>query len=184
MSSDFTLVARQELAEVEARIAATPDGRKAAHLRELLGIYGESSPKRQDVAVHVTGVSAAFRTGSARVASGRNRSPERQKILDTVETYLAARTEPVRTGDLFEYLNSVGVPVPGTNPINNLSALLSNAPDFIAHGRSGWTLAKKELAADAEPLAKEASTATQEGPTNHGTEPQAQGGEARPGGGT
>ncbi len=122
-------------------------------------------------------------------AGGRSRSPERQAILDAAKLFLRTRPVvdrhyPCRTRWILEHLTALGIEVPGTNPINNLSAMLSNAPGFIAHGKRGWTLAENENPDDADSLEEEASPGSIESEPDQLTEPRAQGGEARPGGGT
>ena len=68
----------------------------------------------------------------------RQARPERAK--QTARLYVANRAGPVPTADIYEHLTGLGVPIRGENPVNNLSAMLSNSGIFKANGRAGSTL--------------------------------------------
>ena len=71
----------------------------------------------------------------------RRTSPERQKALEAARLFLVNHPGPVPTTRIYEHVVGLGITVAGTNPLNNLSAMLSNADTiFQSNGRSGWTL--------------------------------------------
>jgi hypothetical protein len=65
---------------------------------------------------------------------------ETQVILDEVARLLKNRPLPTPTAEILRELNEKGITVPGDNPQNNLSAMLSYSEFFKSHGRHGWTL--------------------------------------------
>lgn len=109
-------------------------------------------------------------------------SPERQAILDLAKAFLAPRLYPTTTMEIFEHI-SRQMEIPGKEPRNNLSAMLSNSSEFQSHGRAGWTLAEKQEASgdrlsEKSPEAPVSSAAT---PT---AEPSVRPVDPVPGGGT
>jgi hypothetical protein len=71
---------------------------------------------------------------------GRKRSPERERALEETTKFLAGKTAPTRLGEIDEHLERLGIRIGGSDPLNNLSALLSTSGQFRAHGRAGWTI--------------------------------------------
>lgn len=65
-------------------------------------------------------------------------------IVGAVIEMLANRREPMRTAEIHTELVKRGLFVPGKNPINNLSAHLSNRDSFVSTPR-GWTLRNPQL---------------------------------------
>ena len=59
--------------------------------------------------------------------------------------FLGGKIAPTTTRNASPILKSEGITYPGESPLNNLSAALSNASEFVSHGRAGWTLAEIEL---------------------------------------
>jgi hypothetical protein len=86
---------------------------------------------------------ASFGTAVVRMARapGRKRSPEREQALREAELFLNGKTVPVKTAEIYGMLQFKGIQITGEDPKSNLSAMLSNAPQFESHGRDGWTLA-------------------------------------------
>ncbi len=77
----------------------------------------------------------------------------------------------------------MGVQIGGNDPQNNLSAMLSNSPEFISNGRMGWILARNAPAW--EHATNNSADASVEGTASaDDLEPEAKGREAGPGGGT
>lgn len=70
----------------------------------------------------------------------RQASPERTRAIETARLYVTNRAGPVPTADIYEHLTGLGITIRGENPVNNLSAMLSNSGAFKANGRAGWTL--------------------------------------------
>jgi hypothetical protein len=73
--------------------------------------------------------------------SGRKPSPERIQALLIAKETIRGKSEPTKTADIFAKIKEAGVWIGGTDPQNNLSAMLHNSDDFKSHGRAGWTLA-------------------------------------------
>jgi hypothetical protein len=131
----------KEIADIRLDITMRPDPRlqKLNELERLRTLYIDanvvaprsSTPGADDVE-HLRNA----RSGSA----GRKRSPERQAAIEESANYLKNKTEPVKTSELVEMLRYKNVQLPGTDPVSNLSAMLSNSPLFESHGRMGWTL--------------------------------------------
>jgi hypothetical protein len=155
-----------EIAEIETDIARNPDPRvaKIARLREIRHAYvaaqGSSRPAPEVSASAVArptpleSLTAALaaavtpRQGGLIVPRpyGRRPSPERQRAITAMKEFLADKAAPTRTTEIYEHLQSRGIAVGGTEPLNNLSAMLSNASEFQSHGRLGWTLQRVEEA--------------------------------------
>jgi hypothetical protein len=181
MASKVEQALIQEIAEVEAAIAATPLARQLARLKDMLALYRGLSNVSDTLSEAIARADAEEASPAGK--TGRARSPETQAVIDAAKAFLAQRAgaglmslpTPIPTGHIYRHLTNIGVKISGKNPANNLSAILSNAPEFVSHGRVGWTLAENENPADAVSLTEEAST---------GLIQPAQGGEARPGGGT
>lgn len=189
MVSKVEIALEQEIAEMRAILDATPEARKLAKLIQMLELYRGLGNVSAAIARELAAGEMAEAVGTR--TFGRARSPERQAVIDAVKEYLRSqptdtfdRPLPVRTSVIYKHLQKIGVPVPGTSPQNNLSAMLSNDPDFKSNGRNGWTLAENENPVDAESRAEAASTGLNDDLASGLVEPPAQGGEARPGGGT
>lgn len=83
---------------------------------------------------------------------------------------------PVKTADLLEMIGKDGITFAGNAPQNVLSSLLSRSPDVVSKGgHIGWTLKEWDTAGGAEVGANTPPADDQ---------PEAQGREAGPGGGT
>lgn len=190
MASKVETALEQEIAELRAILDTHPIAKKLKKLVAMLDIYRGVDEKvvdavERDLATYVVAEAIGPRS------TGRSRSPERQAVIDATVEFLRTRpvgiagtVPPYTTSWIFKHLTDTGVTVPGTNPQNNLSAMLSNAREFVSHGRAGWTLAENENPADAETLTEQASTGLNDDLAGGLVEPPAQGGEARPGGGT
>jgi hypothetical protein len=72
---------------------------------------------------------------------GRKASPARVQAVQEAIAYLRDKKGPVKTADIYAHIKELQIPIAGGDPQNNLSALLNKAPEFVSHGRAGWTLA-------------------------------------------
>jgi hypothetical protein len=73
---------------------------------------------------------------------GRKASEQTQKIMDLcADSLRAAFGQPVPTVKLLDLLVANDIAVPGKDPRNSLSAILSHSPRFRSRGRAGWVLA-------------------------------------------
>lgn len=180
MASKVEVALEQEIAELRAVLAATPEAQRLSRLVQMLELYRGAGNIMETTESRLRPLGGAT---SVTGQSGRTRSPQRQAVIDATIAFLRAQPrvgvfdipDPVRTITIYEHLKETGVAVPGSNPQNNLSAMLSAHPAFRSHGREGWTLRENTNPADAE---------TQAEPASAGLNDPAQGGEARPGGGT
>jgi hypothetical protein len=64
--------------------------------------------------------------------------------LSLARKLLNGRGDPTKTSEIFSFLSQMGIEIGGTDPKSNLSAMLSTHPDFVSHGRTGWTLKENE----------------------------------------
>ena len=78
----------------------------------------------------------------------RKPSAEREAALQFARDFLDGKTTPTPTREIFAAMEDAEIGLAGANPMNNLSAMLSNSDEFNSHGRRGWVLAKDD------PLAK------------------------------
>jgi hypothetical protein len=67
----------------------------------------------------------------------------REEALKEARAILDGKTEPTRITDIDARLTEKGIRLGGSDPLNNLSALLSTSGEFTAHGRAGWTLTQQ-----------------------------------------
>ncbi|WP_142252398.1 hypothetical protein [Bradyrhizobium sp. UNPF46] len=130
-----------EIAQLEAELESDPRFLRLKRLRTLREGYldlpavapSNAAPSDQQESYFTLGPGPAQR-------SGRRRSPERELALQEARMLLRGKTEPTRITEIDAHLEARGIRLGGSDPLNNLSALLSGAGDFIAHGRAGWTL--------------------------------------------
>lgn len=138
--SDFIDSLRKEIKALEADIRNNPDVRvaKLHGLLDLAKYYGLTAAVPPE-----TGNAPAFEVKYAdgKIKVRRRSSPERQRALELAEEFLGQATAPVKTSEIWNYIIKAGIVIPGENPQNNLSAMLSNSDRFRAHGRAGWTIA-------------------------------------------
>lgn len=179
MSDSFLRALDVEIADLERDLASNPTYLKLCEATRLRAMYDQSANhERSD---------ASMTPDSAAQGGTRKRSvsPSRQAIVDGVLEILRYRDGyPTKTAHILDKLSAKGISVPGTNPKNNLSAMLSNSDLFVSHGRVGWTLAENETAADENSSDEVSAAAEQDAWAGYPSEPPAQGREAGPGGGT
>jgi hypothetical protein len=77
-----------------------------------------------------------------RKPGGRRPSPERLRAVSAAKKFVRGKIGPVPISAIFEHLCTLGITIKGSDPKNNLSAMLSNTEGFNSHGRSGWTLSE------------------------------------------
>lgn len=70
--------------------------------------------------------------------------PVAKNIADAVQGVLEQAGKPMKTTALHNALMNMGIAVPGQNPINNLSARLSNDKRFFST-KDGWTIRSPSL---------------------------------------
>lgn len=130
-----------EISELQAALAKDPRYMRLTQLLEMRQAYlGLPSIEAQTRIQQRTMFAADDEIADAPSRGGRRRTPEREQALREAKTLLAGRTEPTRITDIDAHLVAKGIRLGGSDPLNNLSALLSTSGEFIAHGRAGWTL--------------------------------------------
>ncbi|TIO72180.1 MAG: hypothetical protein E5X74_33045 [Mesorhizobium sp.] len=127
--ADFLAALKSEIRDIEAELRNDPRFRKWESLRSVLSLYQESgmaeAPSEDQMARTIT----------------RAPSENRARALELARLFLRNRSGPTPTRDIYDHIVSNGGEIGGKDPVNNLSAMLSNSDDFQSNGRAGWTLA-------------------------------------------
>jgi hypothetical protein len=144
----FVAKLREEIASTEADLASDPRWVRLQALRDMLRLY-ESDPE-------------VVRLSSRPTAEGVDRkrprtSGARKQALEVARNFLANASVPIPTASIYDVVRKAGVLIGGENPKNNLSAMLYHAPDFVSHGRQGWTLIESEMRVAPSTEAEEAT---------------------------
>jgi hypothetical protein len=174
--SSFVKALDAEIADLERELEGNPTYMKLCEAKRLRAVYTKSEPAPRPATRPAPATSRPFSSGAGAA------------ILSAIRDFIADKREPTPTRDLMEWLEVSGVEVGGANPQNVVSSMLSKSPEFISHGRSGWTLAVPEgretEKADDLTLPGMQSSAPIENRPSQPVELQAKGREAVPGGGT
>jgi len=165
VSGSFVEALAAEIDGIEAELSADPRFIKLNELKRLRELYSQENARTE---VNVL-QRLKFPT-PARAYGGRTPSPERQGILDAAKAYLVGRNHPTPTSEIYDAIRG-SVNIPGTNPKNNLSAMLSNSTEFQSHGRVGWTLTPKTPEASGDLLTRSAPEASMSSPASPAGEP-------------
>ena len=139
----YVAATREQIAALEAEIAAHPDPRsiKLRALREVLRAYDGDTSVPMPVPAKVPDPFPLLRSPSASGERKREHtSTARRDALRIASEVLTRSTGPVTTAAIYYAVARAGVSIGGENPKNNLSAMLHHAPEFESHGRQGWTL--------------------------------------------
>lgn len=181
MSNDFLSALTAEIETLVAELEADPRQQKLRELRRVEALYnGHPVPA---IRQRIRPVAAAASTPPR-----RSPSPERLAILDQAKKFIAGRHHPTPTAEIYETL-ALMMEIPGKDPKNNLSAMLSNSPEFVSHRRAGWTLASESPAktpeATGDLLTRSAPAASMSSPASPAGEPHSvRPVDPAPGGGT
>lgn len=76
----------------------------------------------------------------AAALSRKARMAIKAQVLDVVDNYFGDSNGPYKTGHLYKVVTNSGLTVPGKDPRNNLSAMLSNSDSFESTP-DGWVRA-------------------------------------------
>lgn len=174
--SGFLDALDREVADLEQQLAAHPAFKKLTELRRVRAMYvGEGG---NQPAPNQTASSQPPRSNYAPTG-------KRGEVLEAALQFLRGQAQPVRTGAILDHLKSIGVQVTGSVPANTVSSLLSKSDDAKSLGwHVGWVATKKSSTGDANKPYHGASPVNVERQVDFLTEPEAQGREAGPGGGT
>jgi hypothetical protein len=143
----FLIALDEEIRSLRASLDNDARSIKLKELERVRALYQadhESSSFRvADIHAHLPKLDIpnfAKANGAGMPEPRRRLSPERQSAIEAVRQFIQGKTEPTKTVDLLAHLNAKGIEIGGSDPMNNLSALLSTSAIFHANGRSGWTL--------------------------------------------
>ncbi|MEH2473000.1 hypothetical protein V1281_005810 [Nitrobacteraceae bacterium AZCC 2161] len=157
----FTQALDAEIAALETEIEADPRLVKLRELKRVRALYdapvvaahpstfsvGSQHFSSQHFVQSVNRLANAASTAAQLAMEGipprtpgRKPSPERVLAMKEAAEFLKGKNEPVKTADIYAHIESLGIPIGGEDPQNNLSAMLNKAPEFQSHGRAGWTL--------------------------------------------
>ncbi len=131
-----------EIMRLEAELAADPRAVKLQELKRVRSLYDDGKEASQTKPGVTIIVEAKTSENSAPLSDkpGRKMSPERVEALMVTRALLTGKVSPTRTADILAHLESRGINIGGSDPQNNLSAMLYHQPDFESHGRAGWTI--------------------------------------------
>lgn len=180
----FVEALKSEIAQLERQLETHPTYVRLREAKRLLAAYTDavSTVVTATGNLHVRSSAQGVGEYSRPAASGASAS-----IASTVRGALIHRAEPTPTREIMAILADRGVEVGGKNPQNVVSSLLSKSPEFISHGRAGWTVSSPQAhlteKADDVSLAGAKSSASLEERPSQPLEFPAQGREAGPGGG-
>ncbi|WP_426010948.1 hypothetical protein [Caulobacter sp. DWR2-3-1b2] len=162
--TDLREAAVAELAALELSLASDPRYQKIKAIKDLLAVYGGHTPVSATPApvrpVAYANAEAPVHPKNARLVLRRS-NPDRERALNAAAEYIAERTLPTRTAEILTHLGELGIPVAGTVPLSNLSAMLHHSPLFQTHGRSGWTRAIDNAEENASLMEAGASAASE-----------------------
>jgi hypothetical protein len=132
----------EEILSLRESLNNDPRFLKLKELERVRALYAraEDTPSAVTTNGNVTTDSATTQVERRRM------SPDRKAAIDESRQFLRGKVEPTKTADLLAHLKANGIKVGGSDPMNNLSALLSTSGIFQANGRLGWTLKKNEAA--------------------------------------
>jgi hypothetical protein len=149
VAQGFVSALRAEIQQLETSLAQDVRYRRLTELRRVLDLYKESESDASGTTSAGEAFAGnafagnAFATQSTTRTTGRRTSPERAKALSLAKAFIDGQVFPTPTREILEHLVAAGLTIPGNEPLNNLSAMLSNSADFVSHGRSGWTVRTK-----------------------------------------
>jgi hypothetical protein len=72
----------------------------------------------------------------------RRRSQEKEAIYQALRKFLEGKAEPTPFPEIYDHIESLGLPLGGANKRQNLSAFMTSIHEFHSHGptgRLGWT---------------------------------------------
>jgi hypothetical protein len=140
----FVAKLKEEIASTEAELASDPRWVRLQALFKMLRLY-ESDPEILEFSSRKEAIEGADRKRP-------RTSGARQQALEAARSFLLNSSGPVPTAGIYEAVRKKGVVIGGENPKNNLSAMLHYSPDFVSHGRQGWTLIEVKKAPISEPM--------------------------------
>jgi hypothetical protein len=151
--SNFVASLDEEIERLQEAVEKLPEVKQLRELRRVRALYGlPDNNKNNKLGFDIVRFEASLpklnldntlTSGlGMKGATGRKPSPERVRAKEFIRKFLSTRDIPVRTADIFDALKKEGIDIGGnsTDPVNNLSAMISGSGEFKAHGRSGWTL--------------------------------------------
>jgi hypothetical protein len=135
---------RREIAELEEQLQANPVFLKLQHLNEVARLYDGTTPQPASIAAAPRAEAPLGGRGAGKIK--RAIDPERVRTLQLAMQVIKGRPRPTKTAEIYEMIAPLGAKIGGGEPKSNLSAMLHHAPEFVSHGRLGWTLAAVDVA--------------------------------------
>jgi hypothetical protein len=148
--SDIRLALLAEIEALERSLREDPRFLKIEALKQAASLYEEGIATRKSPLFAPSRPVTLQQGGSGHMrnvprATTRRMNPDRERALAEASNYIRGRELPTKTSEILDHLTARGIPVAGTVPLSNLSAMLHHAPEFQSHGRRGWTLAEKDI---------------------------------------
>ena len=111
---------QREIARLESQLfIAKGRATKLEHYLEVASEYGEDADSE----------TRAFRQENAK-----------RHLTEIAIEILREEKKPLRTRDLIERIEKLGILVPGKDPVANLSSMLSRSDELMADRTAGWSL--------------------------------------------
>jgi hypothetical protein len=137
MESPFIGALKAEISALEDELSRDPRFAKLSQLKGVLSLY---LCETVEIKPRINAVPQNGESNPKKIA--RATSPRRAKLFEAARLLLRNKRGMVTTREILEHIQSLELEVPGSQPLNNLSAMFSNSPDFVSHGRAGWTLSE------------------------------------------
>lgn len=138
MSAELIKAVKNEIARLEAELAQDERYQRLQELRRVLDLYDNRQALQHSGSQDTERARADLPT-TEQWKTRRKASKDRREAIRCAGIVIDNRAGPVPTREILEQLEDWKVVVPGKQPLNNLSAMLSNSGEFESHGRAGWT---------------------------------------------
>jgi hypothetical protein len=139
MTTAIVLALDAEIEALTKELQSHPAWAKLEAARSLRALY-----VTEKVQVTVTMPRAEEEEDEATMETRRARTAMKARIMNVVEGFFGDLDGPFRTGQLYAAVSNAGLNIPGKDPRNNLSAMLSNSNAFVSTP-NGWVRAGSKL---------------------------------------
>ena len=137
--ADFAVALVAEIASLEREIRHDVRYIRLRKLKKLLSLYEAGTAASNQTVNFGKSIKTESEDNGAR-RSHRQPSPDRKKALSVAGDYIKVANRITPTREVMEHLAANNIEIGGSNPLNNLSAMLSTSGLFQPHGRKGWTM--------------------------------------------
>ena len=156
MDQQFLDKLQQEEAELSRKLDA---------IRGVIAVYTPTGPVARPKALSPLAVASALLQRGVRSAKDSYASDVRGIAADVIRS---SSSLPVPTKIIVDEVMRRGIEIRGQSALNAVSALLSRSDDFVANGRSGWTLAEMNQSYGFSPNENEAPNGNAAGASEAG----------------